>query len=499
MKRSQRDARKSKDLKRLIRKTGYSIAANNWRGALALAIVFGLLCSLAYAGIEYYGNYTASEASISVVYPEIADGTFPDGSRFTLYSLAGEDNIAAVLAQMQAEGKYTAFTTEELVRSVHARAIMDKELKETVTSMQSAGNAYSYFASEYEIDFAQPREKGRTLVEQLQEEDYSDEFLRRLIELDVQQIERIYGGVDSFAAILAMSPPEELDYTEWLDYYRTHNSTIRNYLNSLNRKARDYHSPETGKSVGDLLELFDAMSGERLAEIDNYIQNSGIALDRESMINKLTVQIEDLTLKYNKDLDKAKNNGYARDEYDHTFTENLIIVATSDDNGLYQARPKTVFDTVVNQFNDAMNSSIEYSTTIKDKQRDLLMYQQADANSAEFQRMDEKCRSLMAAYEEDQRALCELTRTTVEQFLSYYNNGYLSYEVERKPVISLSLVIKAAFIFVMGALVIVMLTVVASPLRDVLAISARRRKMRRIHKRASKQERRLQKRGDMSC
>ena len=65
--------------------------------------------------------------------------------------------------------------------------------------------------------------------------------------------------------------------------------------------------------------------------------------------------------------------------------------------------------------------------------------------------------------------------------------------------ISLSLVIKAAFIFVMGALVIVMLTVVASPLRDVLAISARRRKMRRIHKRASKQERRLQKRGDMSC
>ena len=170
MKRSQRDARKSKDLKRLIRKTGYSIAANNWRGALALAIVFGLLCSLAYAGIEYYGNYTASEASISVVYPEIADGTFPDGSRFTLYSLAGEDNIAAVLAQMQAEGKYTAFTTEELVRSVHARAIMDKKLKETVTSMQSAGNAYSYFASEYVIDFAQPREKGRTLVEQLQEE-----------------------------------------------------------------------------------------------------------------------------------------------------------------------------------------------------------------------------------------------------------------------------------------------------------------------------------------
>ena len=241
------------------------------------------------------------------------------------------------------------------------------------------------------------------------------------------------------------------------------------------------------------------MSGERLDEIDNYIQNSGIALDRESMINKLTVQIEELTLKYNKDLDKAKNNGYARDEYDHTFTENLIIVATSDDNGLYQARPKTVFDTVVNQFNDAMNSSIEYSTTIKDKQRDLLMYQQADANSAEFQRMDEKCRSLMAAYEEDQRALCELTRTTVEQFLSYYNNGYLSYEVERKPVISLSLVIKAAFIFVMGALVIVMLTVVASPLRDVLAIAARRRKMRRIHKRASKQERRLQKRGDMSC
>lgn len=499
MKRSNRDAYKSKDLKRLIRKTGYSIVANNWRGALALAIVFGLLCSLVYVGKEYYDNYTSSEASISVVYPEIADGTYPDGSRFTLYSLASEDNIAAVLAQMQAEGKYTAFTTEELVRSISAKAIMDSSLKETVTSMQSAGNAYSYFASEYEIDFVQPREKGHTLDEQLHEEDYSDEFLRRLIGLDVQEIERAYGGIDSFSAILAKEPPEELDYTEWLDYYSTHNRTIRSYLKSLSRKAGDYHSPETGKSIGDLLELFEAMGSERLDEIDNYIQNSGIAKDRESLINKLSVQIENLTLKYNKALDKAKTNGYARDEYDHTFTENLIIVATSDDYGLYQARPKTVFDTVVNQFNDALISSIEYNTQIKDKQSDLLMYQKADANSAELSRLDAKCRALMTAYEEDQRALCEITRATVDQFLSYYNNGYLAYEVNRKPVIRLSLVMKAAFIFVMGVLVIMMLTVIATPLQDVLSISMRRRKMRRIHRRATKQERKLQKRGDMLC
>lgn len=499
MKRSQREAHRSKDLKRLIRKTGYSIAANNWRGALALAIVFGLLCSLAYVGQAYYSHYTSSEASISVVYPEIADGAYPDGSRFTLYSLASEDNIAAVLAGMQQEGKYTAFTTEELVRSISARAIMDSALKETVTSMQSAGNAYSYFASEYEIDFVQPREKGHTFSEQLHEEDYSDEFLRRLIELDVQEIGRKYGGIDSFAAILETAPPEELDYTEWLDVSSTLNRTIRSYLKSLSPKAGDYHSPKTGKSIGDLLELFEAMGSERLDEIDNYMKNSGIAVDRESLINKLAVQIENLTIKYNKALDRAKTNGYARDEYDHTFTENLIIVSTSDDYGLYQARPKTVFDTVVDQFNDALISSIEYSTQIKDKQSELLMYQKADEHSAEIQRMDAKCRALMAAYEEDQRALCEIARVTVEQFLSDYNNGYLSYEVSRKPVLRPGLLMKAAFIFAMGALVIVMLTVIAAPLRDILAISMRRRRMRRIHKRADMRERRLQKGGDVLC
>lgn len=480
--------RKGLDIKHLLQKTSYSLMAKNWRNTLLLAAAIGLLCSLVYIARNYYENYTSAWASISIVYPEIANGTYPDGSRFTLYSLANEDNVSAVLEQMQAEGKYTSFTSEDLMRGIRASAIVDSGVKETVTSMQSEGNNYSYFASEYELYFTQPRDKQNFILAQLFEENHSAEFLTRLIQLDKEQLQQIYGGLASFQSILNAQPPEQLDYPEWIVYYSSSTRVIKNYLLSLNRSAGNYHAPGTGKSVSDLINLFNTMGGERLDEIDNYIQNSGLAVDRESLINKLTVQIENETLKYSKALDKAEINGYAKDEYDHTFTENLIIVATSEDYGLYQARPKTVFDTVVNQYNDALISSIEYAASIKDMKDDLALYQSADEDSADYRRMDRKCRELIEAYEADYAALCATAQMTVEQYLEYHNNDYMDAFVKESHVFGLGFLIKAGAMFAVGGLVVIMGSVILSPLRDALSIERRRRQMRRIHQQARRRE-----------
>lgn len=468
-------------IKRVVRRTMYSFLTNNWRLTISLAVVAGLICSLLFVGVSYYNNYTAAWASISIVYPRISEGTYPDGSRFTLYSLATEDNVRTVLEQMQAEGKYTSFTTEDLMQCIRVTAVVESGVKETVTSMQTEGNNYSYFASEYELSFTQPRVKESPLKEQFQEENYSAEFLERLIELDQSQLEHLYGGLDSFEAVMDNALPEQLDYSEWVTFYGSNTRAVRNYLTYLNRNAGNFRSSSTGKTITDLKNLFATMGTTRLDEINNYIQNSGLAIDRESLINKITVQIENDTLKYKKQLDEVEANGYAKDEYDHTFTENLIVVATSDEYGLYQARPKTVFDTVVNQYNDALIASIELDASIEQKEKDLSLYTQAQESAADYKRMNEKCVELIESYESDYAELCKTALTTVQEFLGIRNNGYMDSMVEESKLFGFGLIVKAGIMFAVGAMVIVMTSLVLAPLFNMLSIRRRHRKMRRIH------------------
>ena len=489
---------KSRNLSWKFKRTGYSLIANNWRSTLLFALLFGLLCSALFTGYHYYGGYTAASAVVSVVYPEIADGIYPDGSRFTMYSFADEETVSAVLEEMQAEGKYASFTAEDLMQGISVTAIMDSTVGETVTSMQSEGNDYSYYSSEDQVSFTQPRVGERFSPMQFLEANHSVEFLQRLIAYKQAEISRLYGGYTGFERLTSANVPASLDYDEWVTSFDANNRAIRSFLRNVNQTAGDFHSAATGKTVSDLIGLYTTMGEERLDEISNYIKNSGLTKDRESFLNKLNIQIENTTLQYNKAVNEASINSYAMNAYDHTFTENLLIVATSDDTGLYQARPKTVFDTVVDQYNDANNRSIEYASELRDMQEDLAIYQQIDEASAEYQRIVARCNELIAAYEADYQSLCEMARSTLADYLVFRNNDYLDYKVQTDRLFTPVFVLRIAVVFVVGALVVVMLRVVLTPLSDLRELKRRRREMQRDMRRAQREMQRDMRRENAS-
>ena len=478
--RGRKNGRPGRNLKWKLKRTGYSILASNWRGTLAAALLFGLGCSLLFTGYNYYNGYPAARALISVVYPEIAHGTYPDGSRFTMYRLAGESNVQAVLTDMQAEGKYTAFTAADLMQGIRVTAVIDESVGETMASMQSEGNDYSYYSSQYQVSFVQPRAGERFSFSQLVEPNHSEEFLQRLMAYNQQRLELFYGRLAGFQSMAgSYQVPDTLDYDEWVTSFDTNNRAIRSFLREINQTAGDFRSDSTGKTVGDLIGMFTTMGEERLSESSNDIKNSGLTKDRESFVNKLQIQIENTTLDYNKALEEAAINGYAMNAYDHTFTENLLIVATSDDNGLYQARPKTVFDTVVNQYNDATNRSIEHASSIRDMQEDLAVYQQTDETTAEYQRMVARCGQLIADYEADYQSLCSLAADTLDDYLDFRNNSYLDYKVEPDALFRVGFVLRIAAVFVISGLVIIMIRVITSPLADRRVLKRRRRELER--------------------
>lgn len=477
--RRKKPPRPGPNLKWRVKRAGYSLMAGNWRGAWIGAVAFGLVCSLLFTSYHYYRDYAAAKASISVVYPEIAGGTYPDGSRFTMYSLADEEAVQAVLDEMQAEGKYSSFTAADLMQGIRVTAVIDDSVGETVASMQSEGNDYSYYSSRYEISFVQPRAGENFSLSQLVEANHTEEFLQRLIACKQEEIACFYGKLNAFREMTRADVPDTLDYDEWVTTFDANNRAIRSFLRNINQSAGNFHSDTTGKTIGDLIGMFTTMGEERLTEISNYIKNSGLTRDRESFLNKLNVRIENAALACGKAVEEASINGYAMNAYDHTFTENLLIVATSADNGLYQARPKTVFDTVVNQYNDATNRSIEYANSIQDMQDELAIYQQTDETSAEYQRMAARCSELMEAYEADYRDLCALAMTTLTDYLSFHNNGYLEGQVEPDWLFSLRFVLRILAVFGMGSLVVVMMRVVLSPLGDRRTLRRRRREMER--------------------
>ena len=94
--------------------------------------------------------------------------------------------------------------------------------------------------------------------------------------------------------------------------------------------------------------------------------------------------------------------------YDHTFTENLINVVRNDDYGLNQARPKTAFDSVVDQKHEADENVAVYSAEISQLKTELEKHMEVSLNTQDYDRLITKCEVLIADFEKSYNALSEL-------------------------------------------------------------------------------------------
>lgn len=464
-----------------LKKTIYRVRTHSWKMTIAFALIAGIVSGALYTAFELYQNFATSYANVSLVYPEIANGKYPDSSRFATYDLVSDDLIQEALNVMQAKGIYTNFTAEQLADHFDVYTYADGSVADDVTTLRSEGNNYSFLANEYRITFVQPHDYSFDHIKDiLNTPDHSSLFLEALMQSEQRYFHDYYGGINGFSEMLNPGNLDNLDYSEKVSAYKTNINIVLRYLKNLNANSGGFVSTSTGKSLMDIISHYEVLFGERLNQISNFIKSSGVTRDLETLLNKLNIQLEKNMLRYNVLLDKVDINRFAMNTYDHTFTENLIIVATSDRSGLYQARPKTAFDTVVDQYNDAVDESINYLATINDIDRDIDLFSSVSHNTAEYKRLMVKCEELLTAFEEDYNALKTVAIDTVREYLASANENYITYEIDQASLITIDLLAKACVVALLAATVVFILYVAATVVSNRNKVRRKRKLLNRM-------------------
>ncbi len=478
MKSKKTDSKVSKKLKKLF----YRGKINGFKRMVALMLVGGILFAAIFSVRHVYQQYAIARANVSLLYPEIAAAKYPDESRFTYYDLISDDKIAQALAIMQQNGMYEYYTVEDIKKNIYVYNYLDNSAKDEVSNARLEGNDYSYVANEYKLTFIQPHDyNNKNIFKKVFSPDYSETFLKTLIEVNKKEFTDVYGGYAGFELLTDIKNTDKYDYSELIGVYRTKIGSVVEYLNELESDSPGFVSESTDMGIKDVVGEYELLLANKLNSIDSFIDTSGISRNREVASNKLKVNIENNQLRYVKFKDIVDINKYAQDSYDHTFTENLIVVTIHEQNGLYQARPKTAFDTVVNNKHEATKSVEEYETKINVLKTELEGFSANTGTSSEYNRLCEKCETLLKDLESEYTAVTEVARTVVKEFGNSVNKAYVKFNITDKNVFTSSFFVNTGLAFVTGLAVIFILCVAFSVLGDSMKMRKKKKMLRNIH------------------
>lgn len=470
---------KNKSLKKLF----YIGKTTKFKRIISLMIAAGILFSSLYFCKFAYNEYAASRANIVLTFPQIAQSEYPDGSRFTYYDFISDQNLEAALDIMHSEGKYKNFSVNDLKNKFYIYSYMDGSARNSVSTARSEGNDFSYVANEYKITFIQPHDyKQDNILKRFFGPDYSSDFLNALIKVNRIQIAEKLGGIDSFKKLTQVDDISNYDYSEELSVYRTKINTIRSYLKYLNNKDSGFIHADKDLTLSDLENKYAFLITNSLDGISDFVESSGISKDVELTENKLNVNIQNNTLKYNKHFDRAQNNQYAITNYDQTFTENLINVVQNKEYGLYQARPKTAFDSVVVQKHDADENVARYGSKITKYNNELSIYNTVVQNPEEHNRLIAKCNELTAQFKKEYEDLSAAACEVVEAYYNDRNETFIEAKVSSRKLLSKALIMNMGIVFLFAAALAFVAAVAALSILDTQKLAHKKKLMREIKK-----------------
>lgn len=485
-----------------VKKIIYQGRIQKFRRFIAVMVVGGILASALYFCMFAYSEYATANAHVILNYPEIAESHYPDGSRFTYYDFVSMDRIAEALKVMQDNGKYQTYTVEDLNDSFRVKSYLDTSASSDVAAVRSGGDDFSYVANEYVITFVQPHDYGNPdIIKRLLTQNYSDDFLYALADINKKYIAETKSGKKGFDTITTIGDMSGYDYDEKTKIYKSKIYSIVSYLNDLKSTAPNFVSSEHNVTLGDVSGKYSLIISNQLDAIADFIESSGISKNTEVAVNKLKVNLENDVLKFHKFSSEAGITRYAMNNYDQTFTENLINVVRDDAQGLYQARPKTAFDKVVARNNTAEENVSTFTESINNLNRELARFssyfsapspapaegeqpaeeaQPQIVSEEEIKRLSEKCDALFANLDKEYNALTEIARDVVTECLNITNENYMTVEIEKDSIFTTSLAAKLVLVFFAGAIIVFVLCIMISVYADNSELRRKRNLLKKI-------------------
>lgn len=486
-----------------VKKAIYRGRVRKFKSIISFMLIGGILASVLYFGYSAYVQYAVSRAHILLSYPEIAQSQYPDGGRFTYYDFVSDERLAEALEVMHKNGKYENFGVEDIRDNFDVHSYLDASASNDVFTARYAGDDFSYVANEYKITFVQPHDyENPSFAQKIASPDYSDEFLRVLADINKKYISEERGGINGFNAVSKFGDTSAYDYDERIEIYNTKIKAVVAYIDYLESKAPKFVSKENNMTLKDVKGKYELLITNKIDSISDFIESSNISRNPEVAVNKIKVNLENNQLNYNKYMSKASITEYAMINYDQTFTENLINVVRDDIQGLYQARPKTAFDEVVTQMNESRENVAQYSENINNLNLDLARFSmisqapvqpvvagdgtvtEADpaVSDAEQQRLSQKCDELFAAVDKEYEELTVVASDVVRECLNKTNENYMTFEVKRNSIFTVSLATKLGIVFLCGAVLMFVVCIAFSILADSAELRRKQKMLRKMKK-----------------
>ena len=475
------DSEKKHFITKLFKKTDYRVYTKGFGKIIKLMLIGGIIVAAVY-GIRYqYAEYAVSKAYISLVYPQIASGEYPDGSRFTPYDLVGRERVEEALQIMQEQGKYENFTVEELCGRLYVSSDSEAPVKSGGAAEPTQGGDDSRAADKYQITFVQPHDyKNGNILRKFISKNYSDEFLNELMNINKKYIQEYSGGSGSFSAMADMSGIDSYDYAEKLAVYKTKLSSIMSYLTNLDDTSAGFVSGTTEKKFQDLIDRFRELYSQQLEPMTSLVESAGLTSDLEMMTNQLNMSIESNQWKLNELNDQVNINEYAKNTYDRTFTEKLIAALKDRETGLDQVRPETTFDHIVEQYDKAGSKAAEYQIKLNQLYAQRDYYGAVMTQTPEYAQLSETCSTLQKQFETDYLALCKEAESMVSEYDSASEEGYLTVRVTKKEKLPPKFLMWLGGSFLMGMALVFIVYVCISSLKHAYRIKKKNELLRQL-------------------
>lgn len=423
-----------------------------WRKRKFIAIV-SILAMFIYYGINCFNIYYSESGTLSFIYPDSENGRYPDGTRFNIYDLMSETVLKGTVDIYNERTGNEPITLADIESSIVIDEIVPYGMHTKVQEARNSGQDYSYFANEYRISISPvngvykrssknlfgilPDIDNKMLMESLYKS-YTEYFMDTHAEMNI------------IPKITQTMSYDGYDYIEIADVYEARVDMYITYLESKIRENGAYKSEITGKSFNDLVAEFKNLRDIKVKNLKSFVSSSKLAKNPSEFINKLKVQNESYSLYYNKLADEAEAARIAMDAYDHTYEENIIITGQNEEVGLYQAKPKTAYDTITKRALDVGVSAQAVLKDIQENERLINEYTNTFMSDETQKRLGNAADIIVAEIEEESNKLVEIADATVSDYLDSRCSDYMRFSESGKSYLSLNLIIKTLFVFLLG-------------------------------------------------
>lgn len=422
-----------------------------WERKRAL-LIGACICALVLLAFSCIFHDNSYQIRVSYVYRGSENGLYPDGHRLLRDDLIDIDRINEALEAMRAKGWYEDISAEKIQKNLSVREFLTNPVQDRVQTLRAQGESYTYYNNEFIITFTQPTTlhlKDSSDFFGLLRDDRSKEFVEELVKAVLVDFSINHTEGDIFTNFANYMQIGDADYTKIVDAYSDQVELCVNYLTRKKATDSTFVSDTTGLSFDDLIIAYQSLKDVQISRLQKYASSGKVTRSLDELINQFKVDIENQNLVEKKKLDESNLAKGAMLEYDHTFSENIIIVSVNEENGLYQARPKTAYDTVTQRSLDA-GVAASLAKNAADNKEELITEYNASMNTGDVSAKVAEAEALVSDVYAEYDRLCALSSQTIRDYQDEIYNNYIKTTAVDNGSALLYLAIRLCIFFVLG-------------------------------------------------